>query len=592
MRTPNPSLRLRGALALLLALGAAARAQAPAWDTQPDTWAATDALGRALPLARECGPPRAGKTVGIFYFLWMQPQPGPKILDLSKILAEHPEHPAFGPPGAFHWWGEPLLGYYASDDECVIRKHAQMLTDAGVDVVIFDVTNALTYDGTWQAIGRVYQQIRREGGRTPQFAFICHSHYARTVRHLYDALYAKNLFSELWFRWQGRPLLLAPPGGHDPEVAKFFAFRESWAWSNPRDWFGDGRDKWPWLDHCPQQPGWHEDPKRPEQIVVGAAQHPVSNYGRSFHDGREPPPEQWRSGEGAGFAEQWKRALAVDPEFVFITGWNEWIAQRFVKDAHGGAGHMLGRKLEPGDTYFVDTYSPEFSRDLEPMKGGFGDNYYWQMAAGIRRYKGARAPPPPSPPKSIAFGNGFADWKDVGPEYRDAVGDTSARAHGGFGQAVVYTHEAGRNDLKLMKVARDPRHVWFYAQTAAPISPRGGTNAWMLLLIRNEDVNAPAWEGYHFIVTAPPGSGTELVVKACAGGGQWREAGRADFLQLGNEMAVAIPRALLGLPAGRMDARLRFKWADSIRSLDPLDWWVDGDVAPDGRFQYVYEAGR
>ena len=35
------------------------------------------------------------------------------------------------------------LGYYLADDDWVIRKHAQMLTDAGVDVIIVDLTNAV-----------------------------------------------------------------------------------------------------------------------------------------------------------------------------------------------------------------------------------------------------------------------------------------------------------------------------------------------------------------------------------------------------------------------------------------------------------------
>ena len=64
MRTP--------ALFLFFLLAAAclpARAQSPAWDTRPDTWVGADALGRVLPTQAEAGPPRAGKTVGMFYFL-------------------------------------------------------------------------------------------------------------------------------------------------------------------------------------------------------------------------------------------------------------------------------------------------------------------------------------------------------------------------------------------------------------------------------------------------------------------------------------------------------------------------------------------
>ena len=45
----------------------------------------------------------------------------------------------------FHHWGEPLFGYYTSDDEWVLRRHVEMLTDAGVDFLVFDTTNHTTY---------------------------------------------------------------------------------------------------------------------------------------------------------------------------------------------------------------------------------------------------------------------------------------------------------------------------------------------------------------------------------------------------------------------------------------------------------------
>ena len=127
---------------MLFATGASAAA--PSWDTCPDTWVATDGLGRGLPLHATTGPPRENRTVGIFYFLWNEGQN--PVYDLSKLTAENPDTPAYGPPGAFHHWGEPLFGYYQQTDRYVLRKHMQMLTDAGVDVLFLDVTNALTYD--------------------------------------------------------------------------------------------------------------------------------------------------------------------------------------------------------------------------------------------------------------------------------------------------------------------------------------------------------------------------------------------------------------------------------------------------------------
>src|SRR6202011_2802489 len=124
-------------------------------------------------------------------------------------------------------------------------------------------------------------------------------------------------------------------------------------------WFGNGQNKWPWLDHTPQQFGWHEAAVKPEEISVAVAQHPTSNIGRSYHDGAEPNAPQ--SSKGAYFAEQWKRALAVDPELVFVTGWNEWIAQRF--ENPGGISFM-GKPLAKGDTFFVDEFNEEYSRDI------------------------------------------------------------------------------------------------------------------------------------------------------------------------------------------------------------------------------------
>src|SRR5437763_12642408 len=71
-------------------------------------WPAVDALGRALPLPEEVGPPRAGRFVGIFYFLWHQDvprrsatEPGP--LDIAKIKAQDPD--ALNKPNSPLWGG-------------------------------------------------------------------------------------------------------------------------------------------------------------------------------------------------------------------------------------------------------------------------------------------------------------------------------------------------------------------------------------------------------------------------------------------------------------------------------------------------------
>jgi hypothetical protein len=555
-------------------------------DLLSDTWAATDALGRTLPAAPECRAPRADRFVGIFYFLWQERRPGQGLYDNSKLLAANPTAPQYGPLHAFHWWGQPHLGYYIMDDPFVIRKHAQMLTDAGVDFIVFDATNAFTYAHNYQAVCEEYRKIRAAGRTTPQIAFMTHARSGQVVQKLYDELYGPGLYSELWFRWQGKPLILATLAEVPEGLRDFFTVRESWAWTGPRGWFGDGKDKWPWVDNCPQNPGWHDSPDRPEEIAVAVAQHPTSNIGRSFHDGKQPPPDQVATNQGLCFAEQLRRALDVDPQVMFITGWNEWIAQRFV--AGKGGANFLGRRIAEGETFFVDQYNQEFSRDIEPMRGGHGDDYYYQMAAGIRRFKGARPVPAPTAPKSIQIGADFAQWQDVGPEYLDDVEDTLHRNHPSWGDVETYVNDSGRNDFDALKVARDSQNLYFYARTRQDITAPGGP-CWMMLLLNTDGNGRNGWEGYDFAINRLPGAADRGILERSTGGWNWEQVAEVPLHVQGNELQLAMPRAALGLAPDRGPLRLEFKWADNVpQSGDILDFIDHGDVAPNGRFNYVY----
>ena len=571
----------------------------PERDTDADTWVATDAQGRSLPTNAEVGAPRANRTVGIFYFLWMQPNPTDRVYDNTRLLRADPDAPAYGPLHAFHWWGEPHLGYYASDDPFVIARHAQMLSDAGVDVVVFDVTNAFTYDTTYLTICQVYENIRQAGGKTPQIAFIAHSRDGQVAQRLYDVLYGRSQFPDLWYRWRGKPLLLVDDPGHlTPALRAFFTLRRSWAWSNGA-WFGNGEDRWPWMDNSPQQPGWHGDPKNIEEISVNVAGHPTTGIGRSDHGGVEPPHDRYGltpdRAKGLYFGEQWERALTVDPPFVFVTGWNEWIAQRFTAGPSGGG--FLGQHIAPGATFFVDEYNEEFSRDIEPMRdtrhgldGGHGDDYYYQLVGFIRRYKGVRPVPTPSAPRTIRPDGGFAQWATVAPEYRDDIEDVGHRDHPGWGDT-HYTDASGRNDLGVMKVARDAKNLYFYARTVRPITAPDTRSNWMTLLLDIDQNHATGWEGYDFAVRRVVWNGKETTVlcRNVGNGWGWTPIAPVPMTLHGRELMVTVPRALLGLPVSAGPLRFDFKWVDNVPdSGNILDFTDHGDAAPNGRFNYRF----
>jgi hypothetical protein len=598
-RYPFPFLTVLGLSTLIAAFGASARAQAPR-DTFSDTWVATDSQGRTLPTAKDAGPPKANKTVGIFYFLWEQNNPKDNVFDNTKLIAADPADPKYGGVSAFHWWAEPKLGYYAMDDPYIIAKHAQQLTDAGVDVIICDVTNAFTYTPTYMTIFKVYDDIRKHGGKTPQIAFITNARSGQIVQKLYDELYSKNLYPDLWYRWRGKPLILAIPEETSPQLRDFFTVRHSWAWSNPGGWFGNGEDKWPWLDNYPQNPGWHGTPQNLEEISVSVAQHPTGNIGRSFHNGHEPPIDAYRlspdRAKGIYFSDQFERALQVNPPFVFVTGWNEWIAQRFVSGPGGGPG-FLGRSLKPGETFFVDEYTEEFSRDIEPMRdgshgarGGHGDDYYYQLASFVRRYKGVRAIPVASAPRTIDPAKGFEQWETVGPEYRDDIGDTVHRDHVGWGKT-TYADTSGRNDFGVMKVARDRKNLYFYVRAVDTITAPDTKTNWMTLLLDTDGDHKTGWEGYDYAVRRIVSRGREVTALCkSTGGWNWTPVTAVTVVRKGREMMITVPRASVELGPERDPIRFDFKWVDNVPdSGDILDFIDHGDVAPNGRFNYRYQ---
>lgn len=566
----------------------AAAQDSPSWDVFSDTWEAVDALGRRLPTAAETGEPRADKFVGMFYFLWLgaHGQTGPhditKILKANPNAMQEPDNPAWGPMNAFHHWGEPLFGYYLSDDAYVLKKHARMLADAGVDVIIFDVTNQATYQANYLALCKAFSEVRAAGERTPAIAFLCpFGDPGNVVRELHENLYKPELFKDLWFLWEGKPLIMADSARVDEALRDFFTFRKPIAsyFTGP-----DGPNQWGWLEVFPQHV-FENDRGEAEQMTVGVAQNAVGDRlasmsepgarGRSFHDGKDAA-EADAVLKGYNFAEQWQRALEVDPKFIFVTGWNEWVAMR-LQEFNGVKAPVI----------FVDEFDQEHSRDIEPMRGGHGDNYYYQLISYVRRFKGVRPQPSAGPPVTIAIDGDFKDWKEVQPEFRDHVGSAVQRNHPGWGSVGKYLNRTGRNDFVLMKVAHDADNLYFYAKTSNYIAIHSLPH-WMMLFINVDRKQETGWEGYDFLLNRATAKPAAALLEHTEKAWRWLPAAEVPYRVYEKEMEVAIPRAALGL-ASDAPIDIEFKWADNIvREGDLIEFYVNGDAAPPGRFNYRY----
>ncbi len=561
----------------------------PKLDLKSDTWVATDALGRQIARGGEAGvrTSRESKTVVMFYYIWHGAHSPIGPHDITQILAKNPANPSWGPNGAFHWWGEPEAGYYLAEDPWVIRRNLSMMADAGVDAIFFDVTNAFTYPETVKAVCETIRSMRAQGNAAPQIGFVTHARAASTQQKLWDEMYSKGLYSDLWFKWKGKPLILGERDASDngkqlsDDIKNFFTWRYSWAWQ-------PGEGKWPWLDTSPQRINADpENPTRNEQTPVASASHPTSFLGKSFENGTQPPVDSQGltpvTNEGRYFEQQWQGALKLDPEAVFVSQWNEWVAQRFTVDGASGPP-FLGKPTRKGDTYFVDVYNAEFNRDIEPMRGGWSDNYYFQLVSNIRKFKGARAVESASKPQTMKMGD-FGAWKTVGPEFLDTRGDTFHRNFKGYTGELRYLNTTGRNDIVSCKVARDKTNVYFLARTNKPLSPSTDFR-WMQLFLDTDQTGATGWNGYDFALNTRVLNSKESVVAKWNGSG-WSAIGRAKFAVKGNELMVSVPRKLLGF--SQTGSRFDFHWTDNASPKDLSDWMVSGDSAPNRRFNYRFD---
>ncbi|MDD2245959.1 MAG: hypothetical protein PHI70_02175 [Proteiniphilum sp.] len=571
-----------------------------------DKWSATDALNRKVREYPDAGDKRE-KFVAIFYWTWHQGKDDTTttVKNITEIIRMHPEamkeyhHPAWGKtkPG-FFYWEQPLLGYYRTTDPWVLRKHAEMLADAKVDAVFFDCTNgSLTWVESYEALMKTWDQAQKDGVNVPKIAFMLPfgpvPHSLVSLRQLYRDLYKPGRYKNLWFNWKGKPIIMAYPDNltnseEDRAIADFFTFRPG----QPDYVDGPkGKDQWAWLENYPQKGYVPQKDGTFEQVAVGVAQNASpetkghcsafnlpGSQGRdfSFRNGFDPRVDGYLY--GWNFQEQWERAFEIDPELVFVTGWNEYIASQWLPE-HNWTGDPFS---------FVDQFDWKRSRDIEPNKGwgDKGDVYYLQLVDNVRKFKGMTPPEKTSAPKTIKIGK-TNQWNDVTPVYDHYKGNTFYRDHVGRNNT-YYTNRTGRNDIIKAKVARDRQSVYFYVETAGKLSSRKDPN-WMMLFIDIDRDKSTGWNGYDYIINRQSPTPKKVIVEKNIGNRwEWKEVNREPYVVNGNRLEIMIDRETLGMKGKALD--FEFKWNDNMQENgNIMDFYVNGDTAPGGRFNFVYE---
>ncbi|MBQ8208957.1 MAG: hypothetical protein IJZ35_00030 [Clostridia bacterium] len=586
-------------------------------EVNPDSWTAVDGLGRTLPTYEETGEKKQDKFVGLFYWTWHYHHSQNRTAkNVTQILSQHPDalwdfdNEAWtdtDADGSPYYWNEPIYGYYTNLDEYVVRKHAELIADAGVDVIIFDCTNGTyIWEEGYEVLFRIFEEARNEGVNVPQIAFMLPfsgSEDAKTSLHnLYNKIYSKDRYRDLWFIWDEKPLIMAHSSAldkndaADKEILEFFTFRQN----EPTYFASDSyisEEKWGWCSVYPQTQFGKTLFDGVEQMCVSVAQNAADGQlvamnadadvqGRSYTEGDYS--YSYKKGDesitvdssvenselyGLNFQQQWDYAIECDPEFIFVTGWNEWLAGRWQE--------WMGT-----ENAFPDQFNDEYSRDIEPSDGILKDHYYYQLVANIRRFKGMTATDKKDTAEfTIDIFGSDSQWDNV-TAYNHYTNSTRARNADSWTD-VHYESDTMRNDFKNVKVAYDDNNIYFRIETVDNITPYSD-NAWMRIFIDTDSTgNSPSWEGFEYVINRENATENGIIIEKSTGGWNFETTGKGIYNINENVMYMQIPRNVLGLDAD--DVHFNFKLSDNMQTDgDIMDFYKSGDVAPGGRFMFVF----
>lgn len=548
---------------------------------------ATDDYGRTL---KPSDSEDKSRYVGIFFFLTLGYHANHSgIYDISKITDYGENIPAFfqntaeSPVGAAHFWGEPVWGYYRSDDPWVITKQVEMLTMAGLDFIALDVSNMILYEDTVDTLLEILLRFQQQGWDVPRVWFYCNQQNPETmddkevIKKIYNRWYTQKKYESLWFSPNGKPVVtqgwnttwdIGNP--LEKKIAETFEFRlRQW----PTEKFNE--EGIPWIEFTYPQPvhdGW---------INVSVAQHANTvafsdcekNWGRGY-DFTTGVNDNEHFREGINFAQQWETVYKAGDQakYVFITGWNEWVAEKMIYN---------------GRIQTVDQFNEEYSRDIEPCVNGFGDNVYMQMIQNIRKWKYTDPVGYKNPSVTIDISSfDISQWADVKTIYRDFEGDAISRDWYSFDGSFSYVDTTNRNDIVRAYVCRDEEYLYFRVETKEPISEREKTDKkWMNLMIKTPDGGEDGIFGYQYFINREIEGNTTSVQKY--DGKNYNTVGTGGVYVSGNVMQVRVKLSDLGLSYA--DYALEFKVTDNIKKVtDVLSYYKTGDSAPMGRMGYSF----
>lgn len=534
----------------------------------------TDELGRKVsPISSY----RNDKLVGLFYFLWLgyhseEGQMFSDIRDISKMSEEELFSFEGSPFGEMYFWGEPKFGYYSMLDRWVIERHVRMFLAAGIDFLAFDTTNNDIFSSSLDVVLDVLLEYQSYGYDVPKIMFLTNTNSAERVTQIYEHVYQNGRYNSLWFtdtdngkNGDKKPWITFVSNQQvylKKEIREFFYFKDS-QWPN-QSFLDNG---FPWIEFgrpqkshdgiisvsVAQNAGMHMSDSVQFENSPNDKDYYNANWGRGYTTTGKN--NKSKIAEGANFQEQWDVALSSDPHIVFVTGWNEWAALKLATTVEGIGNSVV----------FFDCFNDEFSRDIEPMKGGFGDNYYMQLIENIRVFKGIKGGGISTAQKTISS---WTDWNGV---LSGAVNFDSGKARNGLNADLSekYINETARNVIQELRFASDKENLYLL------ITCKGNIVYASDKYFMNVLINTNGEKNYNFtILNASNG-------KAEINDSNGETIGYAQYTMQGKYLSYTIPLSVL---SGAKSFEI--KVSDNANYTDSMNFYDQGSAAPYGRLNY------
>ncbi len=571
-------------------------------DFYSDTWVATDSFGRRIAEYGEAGPVKDGdRYVGMMFWNWTKGADTTSAAIISDVLKAHPD--ALTSEGAAVWnmkktyWDESVFGFYDSFDYWVYRRQAELLSAAGVDAIFLDYSNnGSTKINMLMHLAKAFRDAKKDGVDIPEISAFCGSWTGATdlvtlFLSIYNACFQQEDFSDIWFHYEGKPLIFGVPNvdgpkkqfPNDPQgkelmniIGDFFTFRADDN-SGKRD-----ASAWRWIEAFPQTlRGKKQDDGRPEFMCLGVSlnisyagtvqsANDVYSRGRSYSEAFGDDYREEAIKEAFFFREQASLVLDSDPHFVYVDGWNE-----LASDLH--------RNYSGLDFAFPDAFDSDNSRDFEPVKGFLKDDCYMLLCDFVRKYKGVRPAPLASGEVTIDILGDEAQWDSVAPEFlnfkgQDRINGKDAYPDNRTGSYNTYNIEIA-NRVLSSKAARDSEFLYFYAKADRDIKYEDGA---LQLLINTDRNPATGFDGYDYILGRKLGKVEKM--SNLNGTLSFEEVGTYEYNVSGDVITIKLSRALVE-ETGEIDMEL--KWL-SGEYTEIVDFYSNLSTAPIGRFNYLF----